>query len=186
MTLLNIVMFIDKFNFSKYGLDVRLVDLSDAEFILDLRTQKNSSKFLSHTSNELDKQIQWLKEYKVREKLQEEVYLIFSKNGINLGVERLYDICSKSFTFGSLVFDDKSPLGTSIIADIITKEIGFDFFNIDIALFDVRKDNKSVIKYHQKYKPNLLFEDDKTNYYSLSKENFKSQKNIFLKMFNKL
>ena len=178
-------MVIDKFNFSKYGLDVRLVEIKDAKFILELRNQKNSSKFLSHTSNELDKQIEWLKEYKVREELQKEVYLIFSKNGINLGVERLYDISSESFTFGSLVFDFNAPVGSSIIGDIITKEIGFDFFNIDLALFDIRKENKSVIKYHQIYNPNLLFNDDITNYYSLSRENFNSKKSIFLKMFNK-
>lgn len=175
----------NKFTFSKYGLDVRLVNINDAEFIFKLRSQKKSITFLNTTSNSIINQIDWIRDYKIREKHQKEFYLIFSKNGVKLGVERLYDIKKDFFTFGSLVFDEDAPVGASIIGDIISKEIGFEILGLKTALFDVRKNNKSVIKYHQTFKPQLIDEDESTYYYSLTKENFNSRKNIFLKTFYK-
>ena len=62
----------NKFTFSKYGLDVRLVNINDAEFILKLRSQKKSITFLNTTSNSIINQIDWIRDYKIREKHQKE------------------------------------------------------------------------------------------------------------------
>jgi hypothetical protein len=51
----------------KYDLRMRLVEESDAEFILSLRTDESLNQFLSKTSTSLSAQIDWIRNYKIRE-----------------------------------------------------------------------------------------------------------------------
>ncbi|WP_431199786.1 hypothetical protein ACRQ5D_13170 [Mucilaginibacter sp. P25] len=45
-----------------------MVEESDAEFILSLRTDPVHARYLTHTDNNLQKQIEWIRAYKKREK----------------------------------------------------------------------------------------------------------------------
>ncbi len=55
------------FKMNKYGIDVRFVEESDAEFILSLRTDPKLSRYLHATDNDVEKQRQWIRKYKERE-----------------------------------------------------------------------------------------------------------------------
>ena len=59
------------------NISLRLVNIEDAEFIVNLRTKKG--EFLSTTSPDISKQKEWLLLYKEREKLKEEFYFIIEK-----------------------------------------------------------------------------------------------------------
>ncbi len=62
------------FELEKYGLHVRLVREEDAEFILQLRTDPLLSRFLHATKNNLQKQKEWIRDYKLREAKGEDYY----------------------------------------------------------------------------------------------------------------
>jgi hypothetical protein len=164
------------FNFSRYGIDVRLVDVIDAKFICKLRNDKFLNKYLNHVDTSIEEQENWIKRYKKRESLGEEYYFVFSKNGVDLGLERIYNIVASSYTFGSLIFDINAPLGASILSDIITKEIGFGDLGLNTAYFEVRKGNIDVIKYHQNYEPILVGEDSQSLFYCLETSKFEKSK----------
>lgn len=171
--------------FCKYGLQVRLVSIEDAAFICRLRNNSTLNKHLNQTSDSILDQIKWIEDYKIREKENKEFYFIFSINEEPLGVERIYNLSEVNFTFGSLIFDIIAPASAAIMADIITKEFGYEQLGYNIALFDVRKNNKSVLKYHQGYSPELINEDESNFYFSLEKIKFENRKNELLKIFKK-
>ena len=56
----------------RYGITLRPVEVTDAEFILELRTDKRLGQFLSTTSPDLDQQREWIRGYKKREAVGEE------------------------------------------------------------------------------------------------------------------
>ena len=79
------------------------VEEFDAQFILDLRT-KEKAKYLSKTDNNLDNQINWIKNYKNREKDGKEFYFVIeNKENEKIGLVRAYNIKDNSATSGSLM-----------------------------------------------------------------------------------
>ncbi len=174
-----------EFSLWRYGLYVRFVNESDAEFILKLRTDTKLGKYINATEPNISKQIEWIREYKQRESTGTDYYFMFERpTGNRLGVCRIYDIEKDKFTIGSWIFSPSAPIGSSILGDIITREIAYELFPNSTLLFDVRKDNINVIKYQESYKPQLLKEDSLTNYYCCSKDNFEKYKKGILRMFN--
>lgn len=171
------------YTIEKYGLKARFVVENDAEFIVKLRTDETLSKFIHFTDNDIEKQKEWIRNYKFREALGQEYYFIFFYNGEPIGLERIYNITQDAFTHGSLVFSPDSPIGSSVKADIITREVGFSILDKKTNLFDVSKGNNGVITYHQRYKPIKISEDEESYHYSLSKENFDYYKSVYMKIF---
>ena len=51
---------------------LRLVNESDASFILSLRLNENYNKFLSSVNNDIEKQKVWIRNYKQKENNNEE------------------------------------------------------------------------------------------------------------------
>ena len=170
------------FEQERYGLSMRLVDKSDAEFIIKLRTDPVLSKYLHPISSSKAEQVKWIEDYKLKEQMGSEYYFVFSVKGFRIGLERIYNIEDDTFTHGSLVFDYSAPLGSSILADISTREIGFDLLDKQYNLFDVRKGNTSVIDYHKMFKPKLIREDLDSYFYVLDKLDFSVNKNKYLKI----
>ncbi|KAA6323618.1 hypothetical protein EZS27_026962 [termite gut metagenome] len=173
----------DDFKLEKYGLHVRLVNEDDAAFIVELRTDYKLGKYINATENNIEKQKEWIREYKKREKEGRDYYFIFFSDGKFCGVNRIYNITIDSFTTGSWVFSSEAPIGSSILANIITREIAYKLFSCKKHLFDVKRANTNVNRYHATFKSTLLYQDELTNYYICSEENFEKYKNIHLRMF---
>jgi hypothetical protein len=172
------------FTLERYGLYVRFVEENDAEFILELRTNPNLNKYINPTRPDIEAQRQWVRDYKERQKKKEDFYFMFEQpQGIRLGVCRIYDITDVNFTVGSWVFSPYAPVGSAILADIITREIAYEMFPDKRHLFDVKRANTTVNRYHETFKSELLFQDELTNYYMCSRENFEKYKKIHLRMF---
>ena len=82
--------------------NLRLVEIEDAEFILNLRLDQTKSRYISKVENDLTKQINWLKDYKKRESEKKEYYFIIEdKVHEKYGVVRLYDFIDDSFCWGT-------------------------------------------------------------------------------------
>lgn len=169
----------------KYGIILRLVEESDAEFILKLRTNSLLNKYISPTNHDLPSQISWIKDYKTREKSGLEFYFIaedFEQN--RYGTIRLYNFDEKSFEIGSWVFDPKSPLGMAVKAHFIGFETGFEILNAEYCRFEIRKKNTAVLRYMKDFKTTLVNKDELNFYYILTKENFYLRRNEISNILN--
>jgi|WetSurMetagenome_2_1015567.scaffolds.fasta_scaffold473970_2 hypothetical protein len=183
--LLNIKMEeIDKLLLAKFHVRKRFVEKKDALFILSLRTNQRLGRFLSATDNDLIKQEKWIESYKEKEKAQKEFYFIFEgEDNIPYGLSRIYNIDKCSFEIGSWLFAGYSPERLSILADLCTRDFAFERFNFEYCRFEVRKENKAVIGYHKRFKPELVGEDELNNYYKLSRDKYLTFRNKILNIY---
>lgn len=171
----------ENFVLDKYGLHTRLVSEDDAEYIVKLRTDPSKNLYIHSTSSDVFKQKEWILEYKKREKEGKELYFIFSKDGENVGLARLYNIEEDKFTSGSWLVSS-NVVGVGVLCDIIAREIAFELYPDSLNYFDIRKKNKSVIRYAQSYHPTLYKEDDENLYFFTDKQRFEKYKQLYLRM----
>ena len=164
-----------------YFLKFKLADKSDAEFILGLRTNPSKNKYLNYTELNLENQIIWLKEYKLREERGEELYYIIYENHIPVGTIRIYNIKDNECTTGSWLFSSNTHQLTPIISELLIYEIVYNILKKSTVLFDVRKENKKVVNYHKLKRITLINEDEENFYYSMSRAEWEESK---MKIFN--
>ena len=164
-----------------YFLKFKLADKSDAEFILGLRTNPSKNKYLNYTEPNLENQIIWLKEYKLREERGEELYYIIYENHIPVGTIRIYNIKENECTTGSWLFSSNTHQLTPIISELLIYEIVYNILKKSTVLFDVRKENKKVVTYHKLKRITLINEDEENFYYSMSRAEWEESK---MKIFN--
>lgn len=147
------------------NINLRIADTSDAEFILQLRLDEKKSRYISSVDNDLEKQINWLKEYKKRENDKKEYYFIIeNKSGEKFGVLRLYDFKDDSFCWGSWIIKDDSPSYMAIESALMVYEFAFYTLGFKNTHFDVRKKNEKVISFHKRLGAQVVDEDE-LNYY---------------------
>ncbi len=170
---------------NKYNIKLRLVEETDADFIVAIRTDAFKSRFISETNIDVEKQKLWIREYKKREKIGEELYLIaIDEEGVEFATYRLNNKTEDSIEIGSFVskpFYD-NPINV-IKVDVILKEYAFQELGFDNIKFDVRKENKSVVNYHKKFHPRLIDENELNYYFVLEKKVFLANKIKFEKLF---
>lgn len=137
------------FELDRYGIHVRLVQESDAEFVAALRSDERLGKYLHKSDGDVEKQRQWIAEYKKREADGLEYYFIFDKEGQPFGLNRIYNIdwTHLIFTSGSWVCKKEIPFELPLLTSVVTDEIAFDILGLIINVFDVRKENKSVVQF---------------------------------------
>ena len=140
------------FELDRYGLHVRLVREEDAEFILSLRNNPELNQYIHPTDTDAEKQRQWIREYKEREKEGLEYYFIYSMNGELFGLDRVYRINKEdnSYTWGSWI----CKIGISAAQLMLQYILSTDIINNNIGLeqcyYDVRKDNLKVLYFHRR------------------------------------
>ena len=144
------------FTIERYGIQVRLVNESDAEFIVELRTDNKRAAYISSTNSDVQNQIDWIREYKERESVGEEFYFHITCEGKAAGVIRLYHIHDKEFEVGSIVM----MLGTSaacvLATTIIAKEVAFEMLELEIEKSEVYVNNKQVVKFQKSWGKTLV------------------------------
>ncbi len=164
----------------------RLVELEDADFIFNLR--KIRGRFLSSTES-IEKQIEFLKRYKEKEKNGEEFYFMIlnKKNNTNLGVVRIYDLKiinnMRSFCWGSWIIVPTAPKYTALESALLIYEFGFYIMHMDMSHFDVVKENTKVISFHKKMGAKVINEDDKNYYFHYLKSDYTNVRNKYYEKF---
>lgn len=172
----------ENFEMDKYGLHVRFVNENDAEFILKLRTDPKLSRYLHSTENNLEKQKEWIREYKNREKEGTDYYFLYEYNGQPIGVSRIYNIdySNQRATGGSWVCDSSALFEANIATLLLARFILFEKMNLPIENFEVRKQNKQVIKTHKLFGAKVIGENEIEFLFELDKETFFLNKNRIL------
>ncbi len=169
----------NNFSMSRYGISVRLVEESDADFILSLRTDTYLTRFIHSTDNDLEKQIDWIKKYKEREEEGREYYFIYSKDGDPMVLSRAYNIFEYYCTAGSWLCKPNNDPKASLATYLLMHDVIFQNIGLDLTIFDVRKDNKKVWKLHESFGAMRIGESDIDFYFSLFKDNYFEKKKDF-------
>jgi hypothetical protein len=175
------------FTMEKYGLFARFVNEDDAGFIIKLRTNPNLGKFIHDTDSSCEKQLEWIRNYKVRERKGEDYYFIFYKEEERVGLYRLYGIHDTTFTSGSWVFSPDASFECCIAASIMLRELAFEQMGMELedGWDGVHVNNKKVIKFNKMIglKETGRFMDVKGEYLTMqmTKDDFEKNKPKLLK-----
>ena len=146
----------------------RDAELTDAKFILSLRTDDNKSKHLTKTAPELEKQIAWLSDYSNR---NDQVYFIIeNSDGDVIGTVRLYDQQGDSFCWGSWIIKDGVPPSAAIESALMVYAYAIDYLGFHQSHFDVRKKNESVWSFHERFGAIRTGESEQDYFYKLGHE----------------
>ncbi len=172
------------FRFKSFGLEVRLVEEKDVDYILSLRTNKHLTRFIHQTDDDRGKQIDWIRSYKKREQEGREYYFIYFLNEKPVGVNRIYNIFEYYGTIGSWICNPGNETEVSLATYILMFDLMFDQIKLDITLFDVRKINKHVWKLHKLLGAQSVGESDIDYYFTLNKETYYKNRENFINLFN--
>ena len=172
------------FRMSRYGLDVRLVTEEDTDYILSLRTDNKLARYLHPTENDRQKQLEWLKKYKIRESDARDYYFIYFKGEKPVGLNRAYNIFDYYCTSGSWICSPENDYEDSLATFFILHDIIFETLNLDLILFDVRKSNSQVLKLHKKCGARLVGESEIDYYFVTNRNDYLQSKDGLLEMFN--
>ena len=168
----------------KYGLHVRLVDESDAEFILGLRRDERLSRYLTKTGGDVEDQVKWIRGYKEREKRKEEYYFLYEDGqGNRLGVNRLHNLDADSFESGSWVFRQGLEMSLPVLGDLACRDYGFEELHFGYCRFEVMRENERVLRYHKSFRPDLVGEDERAFYFRIAYETYVAHRDKLLKIF---
>lgn len=116
---------------------LRLVEVSDAEFIYTLRSDKKA-RFLTHTSGRIPAQEQWIESCKKRESAGEEFHFViqrFEDKSCEIGkspcevksfdVVSIDDFKEERFCWGSWIIQDDAPSYVAIESALCLYAFGF-------------------------------------------------------------
>lgn len=149
---------------------IRLVEKSDAAFILKLRLDARYNTFLSHVSPDLAAQERWIDAYKTAEKQGKEYYFIIERHdGRRCGTIRIYDRHADSFCWGSWILNEDKTRYAALESAFLIYEFGFGELGYEKAHFDVMKGNDRVINFHLKMGAVETGHDDQNRYFTISK-----------------
>lgn len=162
----------EDFELVKYGLTVRLVNETDAEFIVKLRSDPDLNTFLQKVPTDVRSQIEWIKEYKKRERRGEEYYFIYFSNSLPVGVYRMANIQKDSFMGASMVFKKDSPAGAPLLASLILFIIGFEILDKSTHFGNGLRENRKTIRLQQFLGFDFIYEDSVYFYTLLSKRGY--------------
>ncbi len=169
----------DKFIENK-SIILRDVEVDDAEFILSLRCDSNKAKFLNKTENNIEQQKEYIKKYKAKN--NEWYFIIENKEHEPLGTVRIYDVINNNdFCWGSWIIKDGAPVATGIASAVLIYEYAFYKLNFTKVHFDVRKENRSVRNFHERFGAECIKENKLDSFYIYSKEKYEKIRNRYIK-----
>jgi RimJ/RimL family protein N-acetyltransferase len=162
-----------------YGknINMRTVNIEDAEFIYNMRHDQSKTKYLSKVTGTIESQKEWIKKYIQREKEKKEFYFVIeSKNAERLGLVRMYDFRDDSFCWGSWLIKDNAPKTTAIESALQIYEFGFYSLGFKKSHFDVRKGNSKVIAFHKRFGAKIIDENELDYFFNFDKSDYEITK----------
>lgn len=161
-------------------ISLRLVEPSDAEFILSLRLDQRYNNFLSSVRNDLEEQRDWILNYKKDEFDKLQFYFIIERfDGVPCGTVRIYDLRPESFCWGSWILNDSKTRYSAIESALLVYKFGFERLGYNKCHFEVMRKNVKVVDFHKKFGAVIVAEDDENFYFEISKEDVKETSNKF-------
>jgi RimJ/RimL family protein N-acetyltransferase len=148
-----------------HRLHFRQARVSDAEFILALRTDEKLSEHLSKTPQDLSRQVAWLTRYQTDN--TQAYFVIQNADLLDIGTVRLYDQIGNSFCWGSWIISHGQPSFVSIESALIVYRYALAL-GFERAHFDVRKANQAVWRFHERFGATRIAESDVDLFFEIS------------------
>ena len=149
---------------------LREVTLSDAAFIVQLRTQPLLSANIHATASSVLAQEQWLSSYFARER---DYYFVGEdREGHALGTIRIPEVGEDFFEVGSWVFCPEAPAGAAVQALFGAYWFGFERLGKGVARFDVRLANSQVWRFHESYGAERIRSDGLDAFYLFTRPTY--------------
>lgn len=172
------------FSMEKYGLKVRLASEADTDYIMSLRTDKELTKFIHQTDNDVQKHLEWFRRYKQREAEARDYYFIYFKDDKPVGLNRIYNVFEYYGTIGSWLCSPDNEVEVSIATHLFLHDIIFEVMNLDFTVFDVRKGNKHVWKLHRQTGAQQVGESDIDYYFVTTKTEYLKRRDTLIDILN--
>lgn len=147
------------------SLSFRNATVSDAEFILALRTNNLKSRYLNTTSTDIESQRAWLRNYAASD---DQAYFMIESAGNSIGTVRLYGAQGNSFCWGSWILAAGAPSIAAIESALIVYAYALDHLGFKAAHFEVRKDNRRVRDFHERFGAICTHEAKEESFYEIS------------------
>ncbi len=150
-----------------FGRTITLRDASvdDAEFILSLRINPGLNSFISPTDNDIHKQKEWIHNYVAS---NDQAYFVIFLDDNPLGTVRLYGADEHRFCWGSWILQKGAPAHVAIESALIIYTYALDHLFFREAYFDVRKNNRSVCLFHERFGAKKAFESQTDYHYTIN------------------
>lgn len=156
-----------------YSIKFREIELSDAEYVLKLRTNDSYSKYISKVSDDIYIQRNYIKNYiKENQSNRNSFYFIIEneQSGMRCGTVRIYNFDRSVFEWGSWILDENKPRYAAMETAIMIYEFAFKVLCFEKSEFEVNKENDKVVSYHLKSGANIIREDNINFYFRIEKE----------------
>lgn len=167
------------------NIDLRLVTVNDAEFILSLRLDPALNAYLSPVEDDIEKQRAWIRNCLQKNK-EEWYFIIQNKKGKPVGTVRIYDIQEDSFCWGSWIVKPEARYYASVESAILLYQYAFNDLGFTGSHFYVRKNNKEVISFHLKLGAEIIREDDLNVFFIFRLEDFLAKKDKYSALINRI
>lgn len=150
---------------------LRLIEESDAEFVLKLRLDERYNQYLSSVTPDLEAQKSWIAKYKGEEHEQIQFYFIIERiDGASCGTVRIYDLKEDSFCWGSWILDESKTRYAALESAFLVYQFGFSTLGYKKSHFDVRKGNEKVISFHEKMGATRVGSDMENIYFEITED----------------
>jgi RimJ/RimL family protein N-acetyltransferase len=169
-------------NLKTKNLHLKLIDIDDAAFIIELRTNPALNQFLSRIEPDLLEQKKWIEDYKKRSAKGFEYYFVIKDTDDGkVGLVRVYDIEDKVFSWGSWILKAGYLKSYPIESALLVYEFGFNYLKLQKSTFEVLNNNEKVLSFHLKTKAQIVHSDTSKVQFEFGKEDFLNLKSKYKK-----
>ncbi len=159
------------------NINLREINIDDAEFLLSLRISPLYNKYLNKTGNDIDKQIEYIKNNILKN--DDFYFIIESKKHKKYGCIRIYNITKNLCTNGSWIVIHNAPYNYGIESYFLIFDLAFYYFKVKYALSSMNKNNSTLIKFYKRMGLKITSQDHKQYHFSYSKERYEGIRNIY-------
>ena len=136
------------------SMNLRPVEISDAEFLVKIRNDEKLAKYLHPISSSVEDEKQWI--LKQRDREGDYFFMICDLADKPIGAVRLSGIDDNSGEVGSLISYGNSV--QNIEAEFRMINFAFDVIGLDFLHGYTLTENRAVISYHKKF--GYVYEDE--------------------------
>jgi len=169
-----------------YGLSLSLVEISDASDIVALRSSPELTKYMVTVEKNVEKQEEWINEYKKREQRGEDLYFAYRQKDLLVGFARISHINYEKGTC-SLSSWIKNPAVQSVGSRMLLSrfDIAFEYLNLNEVHASIHKDNNKALRHWQCFNCSLEGKENGYNNVAISIEEYYKIKDSYYKKFIK-
>lgn len=130
-------------------IDMRHVDMRDADFIVKIRNDETKKKYVHAVPNDIDLQKEWIK--KQHNSSGDYYFVVFDKQGHRIGLTSIYnvDVIAKVAEFGRWVSWGNAAQNVESV--LLTFDFAFQSFDIDTIYMRTMLDNKKVRSFWKRF-----------------------------------